>query len=690
MFLALTATTARACTHIRAFTRARAGHPPRNTSRAFPITSQVKDDKWSTNLAASGDELVKKGTSAGGRVLSEPPLPEPPCAAPIDFALMLDESGSMKKPPPDGSMEGPGGLKAFAKQLVSQYSLGENATRFAVVSFAGNATMRVAWSYNVTVINAGIDQMSADGKTSISDGFEAALQLFADDTRVGATKVVLLVSDGEQSEQISAPGKTPLQTVIDSAALVKGDGVTVFAWGFGSVSLATLQQIATDPSKAILAQDIGGLWSYLGVLEAAVCNASPPPPPSPPPSPSPSPNPSPPPPLPVPPSPPGPPPQKRPVECGRPGHCPSETAGLRDPNELHEVHFATLIPSGACLMDAHRSSTRGQVRCCSVVKLSPTWGSRASGCSVWGGSDESWPCAGNKTFAEAKAICQAAGARLCTSTELADGCTAGSGCYFDFELVWGTVPNPPSPSPPSCSDSCTDSSNAAMKSYTDYGAAGLTCEAASAGPNNYPFAHLCKGDIGTYITEQTCQQSCADAGYNYADPPCCTSLLPAPHSPSPSPSPSPPPLLSPSPPPPPPSPCTDLDDGATNTDGDGCWYYVGNIEWCAGGYDDEDFTSDTMCCACGGGRDGDVFSPPPSPSPPPPSPSPPPSLSRPPPAQKRPVQCGRPGACSEAEGFRDPDELHEASATHPITYTRVHVLTVRAHVCVARCAAAQT
>eukprot|EP00964_Phaeocystis_antarctica_P026101 scaffold14673_cov84-Phaeocystis_antarctica.AAC.1 len=59
-------------------------------------------------------------------LLSSPPLspsppppssPEPPCATPIDFALVLDESGSMKKPLPNGSLEGPGGLKAFAKQL---------------------------------------------------------------------------------------------------------------------------------------------------------------------------------------------------------------------------------------------------------------------------------------------------------------------------------------------------------------------------------------------------------------------------------------------------------------------------------------------------------------------------------------------------------------------------------------------
>eukprot|EP00964_Phaeocystis_antarctica_P025140 scaffold14100_cov55-Phaeocystis_antarctica.AAC.3 len=129
-------------------------------------------------------------------------------------------------------MEGAGGLKAFAKQLVNTYFLGEDAARFSVVSFAENATTRVPWSYDAAVIDAGIDEMTADGKTSISDGFEAARQLFANDGRVGATKIVLLLSDGEQTVD-AAPGKTLLETVVDAAALVKRDGVTVFAWGFG-------------------------------------------------------------------------------------------------------------------------------------------------------------------------------------------------------------------------------------------------------------------------------------------------------------------------------------------------------------------------------------------------------------------------------------------------------------------------
>ena len=47
---------------------------------------------------------------------------------------------------------------------------------------------------------------------------------------------------------------------------------------------------------------------------------------------------------------PSPPPPQRPVECGRAGVC-SETPGLRDPNELHEVRACTQPnPSHACAL----------------------------------------------------------------------------------------------------------------------------------------------------------------------------------------------------------------------------------------------------------------------------------------------------------------------------------------------------
>ena len=88
------------------------------------------------------------------------------------------------------------------------------------------------------------------------------------------------------------------------------------------------------------------------------------------------------------------------------------------------------------------------------LKPSASWGSPKSGCSVWGASEAGWQCAFDKTFAEAEAICQAAGARLCTAAELVDGCTSGSGCGFDSQLVWAVptdedhcLPSPPPPLP---------------------------------------------------------------------------------------------------------------------------------------------------------------------------------------------------------------------------------------------------
>ena len=197
-----------------------------------------------------------------------PPSPKAPCAKLIDFTLVLDESGSMRK-----YMEGDDGLKTFAKELVSQYSLA-GETRFSLVSFAENATTRVPWSITDAEITTGIDAMKADGPTSISGGFEAAESLLAH-ARPGATKIVLFLSDGKQSEEFAAPDKTPLETAIDAATRVKNQGATVFAWGFGNqVNKTTLMKIASDESKAHLEQSLTKLTSYYNTLPE-VCVASP-------------------------------------------------------------------------------------------------------------------------------------------------------------------------------------------------------------------------------------------------------------------------------------------------------------------------------------------------------------------------------------------------------------------------------
>ena len=57
----------------------------------------------------------------------------------------------------------------------------------------------------------------------------------------------------------------------------------------------------------------------------------------------------------------------------------------------------------------------------------------------------------------------------------------------------------------------------------------------------------------------------------------------------------------------------DTNDDAADPYGDGCDEYRGHPAWC-GHYDDDDFTSESMCCACGGGVE-DAYSPTAQPAP---------------------------------------------------------------------------
>lgn len=72
-------------------------------------------------------------------------------------------------------------------------------------------------------------------------------------------------------------------------------------------------------------------------------------------------------------------------------------------------------------------------------------------------------------------------------------------------------------------------------------------------------------------------------------------------SPSSVPSASPEPTMLTFPPTPLPTVCLDLDvDGQVDSDGSPCSIYAQNTHWC-GGYDNSDFTSNSLCCSCGGG-----------------------------------------------------------------------------------------
>ena len=164
----------------------------------------------------------------------------------MDVILMIDESGSMRDDMPE--------MKVFAKEIVDHFQyvgmLGEASAKFAVISFAETATTRTSFTASRSTISSAIDSMSANGWTAISQGLRSSGTLFSSAHRTGAVRIVLTLSDGDQTTDCGSPPDCTGAAVAASAAL-KAQSVTVFAWGFGGVSASTLASIASDSVRLL-------------------------------------------------------------------------------------------------------------------------------------------------------------------------------------------------------------------------------------------------------------------------------------------------------------------------------------------------------------------------------------------------------------------------------------------------------
>ena len=101
----------------------------------------------------------------------------PGCIVPLDFVLVLDDSGSI------GTSNSVEAVKSFAKAIVSGFDLGDDLSRVAVVTFASDAMLRTGLSAEPNQINDAIDFLSGSGLTSISGGLELAQREFDDAAR---------------------------------------------------------------------------------------------------------------------------------------------------------------------------------------------------------------------------------------------------------------------------------------------------------------------------------------------------------------------------------------------------------------------------------------------------------------------------------------------------------------------------
>merc|ERR1711957_982795 len=129
------------------------------------------------------------------------------------------------------------------------------------------------------------------------------------------------------------------------------------------------------------------------------------------------------------------------VPSSSPSRAPTNVASTSPSSAPIDVDMPSAVYYVACgnqactegLLSTADESEEHEIRCCSDTEVSGY--KKNSGCSVWATSLD---CHVN-SHSNAVDLCDNVDARLCTRDELTLNCSAGSGCRFDYELIWSST-----------------------------------------------------------------------------------------------------------------------------------------------------------------------------------------------------------------------------------------------------------
>ena len=212
---------------------------------------------------------------------------DPEDAPQYDIYLVVDVSGSM------GTITNVGGYErvtvtssspiVFAKQaaleFVGAFRLDESSNhRIGLAIFYGGEREPAIPKAEIVVglnepskLKEGIESLSPGGATAMGDGILIATKSLAENTRLNATKIIVLLSDGA-----SNVGEPPLLASSDA----KENEVTIFSVGYGSnADVITLKAVAsmTDGKyyDASTGQDLADVFDEIaGVLISPISHYS--------------------------------------------------------------------------------------------------------------------------------------------------------------------------------------------------------------------------------------------------------------------------------------------------------------------------------------------------------------------------------------------------------------------------------
>lgn len=163
----------------------------------------------------------------------------------VDVLILLDRTLSMAAEDWNGAEPRMNGVRADTAELVEQYA----GARFSLISFDSGARVESPWTTDGTAVQSLVDAMTLEltiysKGTSIDQGVELGAQTLAEaaESDPGRTRVVVLMTDGEQTRATTPEPFTPL-TGNSDGGLVLGYGTTAG----GPMRNPLVDEYITDP-----------------------------------------------------------------------------------------------------------------------------------------------------------------------------------------------------------------------------------------------------------------------------------------------------------------------------------------------------------------------------------------------------------------------------------------------------------
>jgi len=112
------------------------------------------------------------------------------------------------------------------KGFVDKINFDEEDIRVSYVVFGSYALERIGFSNNPVEIKNAIEDSGKEGGTAINEGIDKAKEIFLDDFRDGAKRIMIVLTDGQND---AGP-----DIVIESAELAKGEDIIIYTIGLSS------------------------------------------------------------------------------------------------------------------------------------------------------------------------------------------------------------------------------------------------------------------------------------------------------------------------------------------------------------------------------------------------------------------------------------------------------------------------